>query len=148
MLQALAQFPGGLTPGILATRAKMKRSGGSWGTYLSRLRTAGLVVNEGDVLRATQAGLDFVGGGQPALTGEALIDDWRVRLGTEKNGRRRMFEVLLAAYPEAVTADELSARAEVDRNGGSWGTYLSMLRTNGLLQDVAGGFVAAEALYL
>lgn len=145
MLEQLAQFPGGLKPGILSARAKVKRSGGSWSTYLSALRTNGYVEETNGLLRITDAGLVAAGGARAPMSGADLLDDWRGRL---KAGARRMLDVLVDAYPEAVSSDELAAKAEIERSGGSWSTYLSLLRSNDLMVEPERGWHrAADAFF-
>lgn len=146
MLHELCQFPGGLKPGILSARAKVKRSGGSWATYLSKLRVAGFIDDSTGIIRATELGLEAGGGAREPMTGDELLDDWRRRLG-ENNGKRRMLDELVAVYPEALTADELSERTGVDRRGGSWATYLSVLRTNDLMVEIENGLYRASEVF-
>lgn len=146
MLNELAQFPGGLKPGILSARAKVKRRGGSWATYLSKLRTAGFIEEGGGIIRASERGLAACGGAREAMTGDELLEDWRRRLG-ENNGKRRMLDELVAVYPDALTAEELSERTGVDRRGGSWATYLSVLRTNDLLVEIENGLYRASEVF-
>jgi hypothetical protein len=112
--------------------AKLKRTGGTFGTYLSRLRTHGLVVKEGNELRITEEGLDFIGGAPLPTDAAELREDWRRRL---TGGARRMYDVLIDVFPEGLTTEELATRAGLSLSGGTFGTYLSRLRTNGLIDE-------------
>jgi hypothetical protein len=132
LLQALGRYPGGLTEPQAATMAKLKRTGGTFGTYLSRLRTHGLVVKEGNELRITEEGLDFIGGAPLPTDAAELREDWRRRL---TGGARRMYDVLIDVFPEGLTTEELATRAGLSLSGGTFGTYLSRLRTNGLIDE-------------
>lgn len=48
-----------------------------------------------------------------------------------------MLDVLIAFYPEALTRDELAQRVGYEVAGGTFNTYLSALRRNGL-PDITG----------
>lgn len=62
-------------------------------------------------------------------------------------GARRMLDLLVEARPNGLTRDELSERSGVSTAGGSFGTYLSKLRTAGLLREEGGMIFAAEVLF-
>jgi len=127
MLAALAEWPNGLTRSQLATQAGLKKRGGTFGTYLSRLRTSGYVTVDGDKVDITDAGLEAAGGRRPPKSAAELQDFWRARFS---GGALRMFDHLVDVYPRYVTRDELAEAAGVARSGGTFGTYLSRLVSN------------------
>lgn len=145
MLTELAHWPNGLTATQLSTRAKVKRSGGSWSTYLSALRVAGLIEDGGLGFVITDAGRDYIGIPETGpMTPAELRADW---LGRLKAGARRMLMVLVDQYPDTVARDQLSELAGVSTDGGSWSTYLSVLRTNDLITEpTRGEYRAADTL--
>jgi len=139
MLQVLvSRYPIALTKTQLGTFSKMKASGGSFGTYLSTLKGQGLIAQDGDLLQATEAGIEYLGESpQPPQTPDQVIAMWKDNL---TGGAKRMFENLVAIYPQTLTKEELGLQSEVVHTGGSFGTYLSILKSNGLV-DVRGSDV-------
>lgn len=135
MLGELAAFPNGLTATQLSLRAKVKRSGGSWSTYLSALRVGGLIDEGGVGFVATQAGLDWLGVSAPSATTPAELRDRWLGGSLLKAGARRMLSLLIEAFPNDVSREELSERSGVALSGGSWSTYLSTLRSNELVLE-------------
>jgi len=125
MLIALAQNPNGLTYTKLSLLTGISQSGGTWRTYLGELRGQGLV-DPGEPVRITQAGLKALGTYEPLPIGQALIDYWRSRLG--RSGKRAIFDAVLAAYPRGVAQEDVSARTGISMGGGTWRTYLGELR--------------------
>ncbi|MEJ0017479.1 MAG: hypothetical protein WDN25_13130 [Acetobacteraceae bacterium] len=144
ILRVLAQrHPARLTVAQWATLAGMSRRGGTWGTYVSRLRVAGLLDESGGTVACTTAGLD-VAGAQPAqpLTSSDVRAMWRNALGA---GPNRLIDILLR-HPTGLRRDGLAAEANMAPGGGTFGTYLSRLRTNGLIHVNGHQVTLAEEL--
>ena len=144
-LAVLAGFaPAGLTDAQWATIAGFKRSGGTWTTYRSRLRTAGLIEQVDGRWRSTAAGVAAVGGevAEVPAPGPALVAFWAERVP----GAGRMLKRLSQLYPKALKRDALAADLNMAGGGGTFGTYLSRLRGNGLLEEKAGRIRLAPAL--
>ena len=102
MVQQLTRvYPTGLTEPQLSVLAKVKRSGGSFGTYLSRIRTAGLAMREGEFWILTEAAAEKLDvAHQVPQSRDETIALWR---GILTGGARRMFEALLEAGPIGLT---------------------------------------------
>ncbi len=73
-----------------------------------------------------------------------IREQWRAAL---KAGARTMLDHLLDAYPDSVTRAELAEAAGLEQNGGTFGSYLSSLRSNGLA-EVNGGQVRAADVFV
>jgi hypothetical protein len=148
MLGVLArQYPLTVSRAQLAALAGMKRTGGTFGSYFSALRTGGLISETAGVVSITHEGL-AVAGAEPGVPGAPMTADevrerWR---GPLKAGARLMLDALLAAHPAALTRDQLAEAAGLERTGGTFGSYLSTLRSNGLA-DVTGDEVSAADVF-
>ncbi len=118
-----------------------KVSGGTFQSYWSALKTAGLIEEVNGQVTVTEAGLATAGvePSAPAST-EELLEVWRKAL---KAGARRMLDLLVEVYPESITRAELGERAGYSVAGGTFQSYLSSLRRNGLA-EVAGDMVTAS----
>lgn len=148
MLAVLAQHaPRRLTRSQLATLAKMRATGGTFGTYLSDLRRAGLIAESEGLLEITPAGRDHIGAdpAEAPQTAAAVRTQWRQSL---RAGAGRMFDLVIDAYPGGITRADLAAASGIELSGGTFGTYLSDLRRNGLISEDRGTITAAEILFL
>ncbi len=148
MLRRAAELhPLRVTWAQLAALANMKSTSGTFGSYKSALRTQGLLAEDGGLVEITEVGL--AAAGVPAdhepLTPDELQEMWRSKL---KAGARRMFDVVLDAYPQPVSKEELGEQAEISPTSGTFGSYLSTLRTNGLVEVDGQEVVATEILFL
>jgi hypothetical protein len=143
MLTVLAQrHPMVVTRAQLGTLAGFAPRGGTFGTYLGTLKRAGLIIEEHGEIRVTQDGLDHLGEiPESPQTTEELLAMWR---GALRAGERTMLDILVEAYPEGLTREDLGEAAGYASSGGTFGTYLGTLRRNGLI-EVDGPVVQASA---
>ena len=148
MLSALAQLhPTPLARGQVATLSDISPTSGTFSDYLSAIRSAGLIVEEGRTIALSGAGEAMVTGelGAGAPTSAELLDMWGRKL---KAGARRMLGALHTAYPDWMTRADLGERSEISPTSGTFSDYLSMLRRNGLLEEEGGQIRAGSALFL
>lgn len=152
MLEVLVtRYPMKFSKSQLGMLARVKHTGGSFGTYLSRLRTIGLVTDsishDGSYLIATQEGIKFLGDNIPQpMSSDEVIEMWKNALGTG-NGARRMFDILVDHYPHPLTKSDLGERSGINMSGGSFGTYLARLRSNSLIEVSGNEVKASEMLF-
>jgi GTPase SAR1 family protein len=130
MLEALVQYGSPMSRRKIALVSRIKTTGGSFGTYLSALKTAGYIVLDGDDVGLTPLGESVVPDVQP-IAKEQLISSWRSQF---TGGAKRMFDFLVSNQNEWVSREELGRETNMDVNGGSFGTYLSKLRTSGVIE--------------
>lgn len=134
MMIALAQRPG-LNARQLGVRAGLSSSSGTFGTYLSALRTAGWLIGErGTGFELTPAGVQALGSYEPLPSGTALLSYWLGELG--ESGASRMLSALHSAG-RAMTRAELGEAAGISSTSGTFGTYLSKLRTLELIEGTS-----------
>lgn len=125
-----------LTKAMVGSLAKLASSGGTFGTYFSRLKKNEYLVEDSDEgLTITDAGLAVIGrerrDSPPDL--EARIEMWR---GVLVKGARALFDEVLRTGGIAKT--ELGRVTNYEASGGTFGTYLSILRRNDLVKVVDG----------
>lgn len=144
MLAALVGYPFPLSRTQVATLAGMSPTGGSFSSYLSDLRVRGLIV-EGN------AGVDKL---EPTAEGRALMpsaapsspeDLWALWSSKLRKGEREMLRALIDEGPMSRTG--LAEVAGYEISGGSFSSYLSTLRTNGLITEERGGNISASTLF-
>lgn len=146
ILKVLAQrHPARFTMAQWATLAGMKRTGGTWQTYVSRLRSAGYLDEGGGQFGVTREGIAAAGAvpEQPQSSAD-VIAMWKGALGT---GPSKILDELVSAYPRAVDRETLADRAGMTASGGTFQTYLSRLSGNGLIERTRDGVRASEALF-
>lgn len=147
MLKVLvSRYPMKLTKSQLATFAKLSPRSGTFGTYFSSLKSRNLIIVEGDLLQASEEGIDFIGESpNPPQTTEEIISMWRENLN---GGARRMFDVLIENYPNPVTKEDLGEAVGMTHSSGSFGTYLSILRSNGIAETGREGVKASDNIFI
>ncbi len=135
MLEALARrHPTPLTRDQVATLAGLSPRSGTFSDYLSSLRTGGFVSEDGTrALLLTVKGLTAAGGPAPARGSAEVLALWLSKI--HKAGARRMLQALVDA-PYPITRTELAAAAEISPASGTFSDYLSILRRNGLLDEL------------
>lgn len=135
--------PAGMTESQWAVAAGLRRTGGTWAAYVSRLRSAGRINREGDLFFVTDAGLSDLGSGVTPLPppGLDLVSFWTSRI----SGVAPMLNHLAEAYPHWMTRDELAEALSLAASGGTFNAYLSRLRSPGLIEEDADKRVRASA---
>lgn len=144
MVEALGRmYPLRVTKSQWGTVAKLKTTGGTWSTYLSDIRRAGLIDENAAGYTLTEAGLAYIGGAPDPLTAAELQDHYRRIL---RSGAAKMLDALIAASPASMTRDELGSAADLSTAGGTFSTYLSDLTRNGLAERRGDGIAATDLL--
>lgn len=132
----------------VGTLAGFKITGGTFQTYFSTLRRHGLVdIDHEGLITATTEGLAAAGVDEPRpMSPDEVLELWRTRL---KRGARQMLDALVETYPAGYTRGQLADLLAMAETGGTFQTYLSTLRRNGLADVVDGGLVvASDTLFL
>lgn len=138
-------MPAKLTESQWATLAGLKRTSGTWSTYKSRLRTAGLIATDGKLWWATPLGITAAGSTAPrARTPLERIAMWARAVGPAS----KLLNILVAAHPEALSRSDLAARADLTPSSGTFSTYLSKLSGNGLVTKSGDKIRASDDLFL
>ncbi len=151
ILTALAWYPeANRTRAELGTLAGFTHTGGTFLTYISRLKGRGLIVTEGtDCIRITEAGLQWFGDRPPQTpsSSEEIQGMWLSKLGSSEG---EMLKALIEIYPDSFTREELAQRVNKEVTGGSFLTYLSRLRSACLIEESARGgpMKAASSLFI
>jgi uncharacterized protein DUF87 len=133
-LAALAAVhPSGMTESQWAVAAGLKRRGGTWTAYKSRLISAGRVARQGNVFFATQVGLADLGEEVSPLPppGAELVEFWARKI----SGIGPMLRHLARVYPDWLTREQLAEDIDLTHSGGTFTAYLSRLRSPGLIEE-------------
>jgi hypothetical protein len=111
---------------------------------LGRLRSLGLIeYPQQGAVRLTSAGAAIASPGMGILSRADLHRAWFSKL---PNPKVRILEQLIATYPDALTKDELAARAGASPTSSSYVNNLGNLRSLGLIDYPQQGYVAATDL--
>lgn len=141
ILVACAQYAptGGATREQLTILTGYKRS--SRDAYLQRLRERGYTEDNGTTISPTTEGVAALGDFTPLPTGEALRGYWLARLPA---GERRIFEVLLNAYPQPVSREDIDQHTGYQRS--SRDAYLQRMSARRIVSFPSRGAVVASDL--
>lgn len=134
ILGVLAEWPEGRTHSELAFLAGYSAKASTISVALAKLRSAGLV-EQGQPIRATEAGIAAAGGVRERPRGRDLLDEWLAhpRMG---EGERRVLLALVEADGE-LTHDELCERTGYSPSASTISVVLSKLRKLGLVEKGA-----------
>lgn len=139
ILTACAQYPDGIGRNELTILTAYKRS--TRDTYIQRLSEQGLVRASGKTIYITEAGLGALGTDfEPLPVGSRLQDYWREKL---PQGERRIFDVLVVAYPRDVSREDISEKTDFKRS--TRDTYLQRMITKRIVENVGSSRVRASA---
>lgn len=141
-LAALASvYPSGMTEAQWAVASVLKRTGGTWSTYVSRLRMAGRIVEENGLFYVSEKGLADLGGEVAPMPapGPALVQFWAGKITAVGPMLNRLAEI----YPTWTTREQLAADLNLAVGGGTFSTYLSRLRSPGLIEEDRDGALRA-----
>jgi hypothetical protein len=139
-----ARHPARFTKAQWATLSGMKRTGGTWQTYVSRLRTSGYIDETGGLVSLTATGLKAAGKVDLPAPG-SVVHQWKEALGS---GPSKMIDVLLNAHPSAMDRANLADKVGMVATGGTFQTYLSRLKSNGLVEIAGRKVTASQTLFL
>lgn len=125
-LSVLASYPDGRTKRQLGIQAGYSSNSGSFRNTLSSLKTRGFITRDGDNVIPTSAGIEAAGGLLPLPTGGELVDHWLSQL---EKAPAEILRVLVDAYPNALSKEEVGAKSGYQASSGSFRNALSRLRT-------------------
>lgn len=132
--------------GFIAGYRVGKKVGGTYGNILGQLRAAALVEYVATDLRLTDAGAAQASDPGIPRTTDGLQQAVYARLsGVE----RRVLEAVVSVYPNPATKQDIGAAAGYtvgEKVGGTFGNILGKLRTLGLIDYPAPGYVVAAAI--
>lgn len=136
ILTALVQAGKPLSRRQVALWCEYAASSGSFSNLLSRLRTAGFIVDMamdgGQGLEVSQDGVNALGPYEPLPTGTALHDYWIHRMGGGAPGR--ILELMIGNYPTPALREWIANQLGYELSG-SFSNALSKLRGFNLIED-------------
>lgn len=133
ILGVVAHFPAtGASKAKVALWAGYSASSGSFRNALGALRSAGLL-NTGEPMIPTKAGVAAAGGLVDLPTGAELLDYWSRHSAIGK-AERAILTVLVEKLPGTMTKDEVAEAAEYQVTSGSFRNALGRLRTLQLIE--------------
>lgn len=128
-----ARSPAGYSRAQVGALTKFSHRGGTFNTYLSDLRRAGFIEERDGLLFASDAGIAQFGDKPPApATHEEVMEQWKRAL---RSGAFKMLQVIVDAGHEGLHRANLADRVNMTAAGGTFNTYLSDLRRNGLIEE-------------
>ncbi len=146
MLKVAAQFyPGTVTKQQMGTIAVFTIKGGTFKTYLSELQRTGWIEVSGNDITITESGLENVGNIEPLSTDPSvLLEMWASKF---RVGAGNLLKVIAQEYPNHITKEMLGEKANMIIEGGTFKTYLSELRRNGLITISGDNIKASKELF-
>lgn len=140
----IVRHPDRLTKSQLGTLVGFKATGGTFGAYISTLKSAELITDINGTLGVTEKGLEYPLEEEVPQTPEERQAMWKGRL---KLGARKMFDVILETYPGSITKENLGEAVGNIHTGGTFGAYLSTMKSAGLIEVVGQDIRASDNLF-
>lgn len=122
-------YPNTLTKQRIATLSGFSVKGGTFNTYISELKRNNWVVGS-DKLIATEEGLRN-SNPKEIPSGEELLRLWKGRF---RAGAGKILQLLFESYPNEVSKEDIGYSTGFEPTGGTFNTYISELKRNGLIE--------------
>ncbi len=135
-------YPNALTKQRIATLSGFSVKGGTFNTYISELKRNGWVKGTNE-LSATEEGL-VNSEPKEIPSGEELLRLWKGRF---RAGAGKILESLYHSYPNEVSKDEVGIETGFEPTGGTFNTYISELKRNGLIEVNNNGLRISEEFF-
>ena len=143
MLNWLAgAYPQELTKQRLATLSGFSVKGGTFNTYISELKRNGWIVGNNQ-LSITEDGLQNATP-QEIPSGEQLLELWCNKF---RQGASNILRIVYNKYPNSITKEDIGYETGFESSGGTFNTYLSELRRNGLIKIEGNEVTASQEFF-
>lgn len=127
----------------LAAFVGIRHTTGTFSTYISELKAAGLI----DEVSRSDVALTALGRATASTSTERLPATlselhamWRGKLGGTPG---KMLDILIRVHPRPIAKERIAATLGISHTTGTFSTYISQLREAGLLQEVTRSEVVA-----
>jgi len=137
-------YPLHRTKAQIGTLAGMTPSGGTFRTYFPKLKRLRLLAENDIGVVITPEGLAAIGGKPAEMGQQDVVEMWRRSLNA---GERKLLDLLINAR-DGMTKELLARAAGMEPSGGTFRTYLPVLKRNGLAQERDGFIYLGDALML
>lgn len=146
LAELAARAPAGYSKPQLGTLTRYSHKGGTFNTYMSNLRHGGLIEERDGLVFASDTGIEALGDQVPEAptSHEEAMRQWSKAL---RAGAYRMLETVVGAGAEGINRQDLAYAVEMTATGGTFNTYLSDLRRNGLIADRNAVAIANDILF-
>ncbi|MDB5448075.1 MAG: hypothetical protein JWQ97_3392 [Phenylobacterium sp.] len=125
---------------VIAFHVGMNANGGGFNNYLGALRSSGFITYPQPGMVA------LTDDGRARATAPSAISNSEVQeaaLAKVQPQHRRVMEIVLRAYPDQVSREDVAAEVGMNAGGGGFNNYLGRLRSLLMLDYPAPGFVRA-----
>ena len=147
ILQELAsRYPAGYTRSQVGLLTGYRPKGGTFSSYLSNLFRAGYLDKRGELLHATESGIDRIGDNVPPAptTHEEVMALWKKAL---RPGAYKILETVIEAGQHGIEKQEIANQLGYEAGGGTFSSYVSNLYRNSLITKNGNIFMAADILF-
>ncbi len=129
-----ARAPAGYSKPQVGALTRFSHKGGTFNTYLSDLRRSGFLDEHDGLLFASVYGIQALGADVPIApkSHDDVMAQWQRAL---RAGAFRILHSIVAAGPAGISRQDLALAVDMTASGGTFNTYLSDLRRNGLITD-------------
>jgi len=141
-----SRYPAGYSKPQVGTLTGYSHKGGTFNTYLSDLRRLGYIDERDGLMFATDPGIESIGDRVPEKP-KSHDEDMGMWNQALRAGAFRMLQAIVDSGPDGIDKDSLALSVDMTASGGTFNTYLSDLRRNGLINDRSGHYTAQDILF-
>ena len=148
--QVAARSPAGYSRSQVAVLTGFSPRGGTFNTYLGNLRKAGFIREDGSgksaIVYVTELGITHLGDDIPdtPTSHDEAMAMWSKAL---RAGCYQMLQAIVTAGDDGIDREDLAAAVEMTVSGGTFNTYLGVLRRNGLIIETGKVSKANDILF-
>jgi len=129
----------------VAILSQYSLTSGAFGQAISLLKQKGYVLQEGIILKPTDAGIKVLGPYEPLPTDhDEIIRTWRGKLGEQPDN---ILTVLAKAYPQSLSRQEIADETKYSVKSGSFGQGISTLLKMSLIESDGQKLKASKNLW-
>lgn len=141
-----ARSPAGYSKSQVGALTGYSVKGGTFGTYMSDLRRNGLLEEQNGLIYATDNGIIYLGNDIPEApkTHYEMMRQWQKAL---RSGAYKMLDAIVSAGTQGIEREDVADLVNMTASGGTFGTYLSDLRRNGLITVQGQNITANDILF-
>lgn len=146
LAELCARHPAGYSHAQVGALTRFSPNGGTFRTYMSDLRREGVIEERGGLIYASEKGILLMGDSIPAkpTTHQEAMRQWQTAL---RAGAYRMLEVVVDEGIMGIDRSDLATSVSMEENGGTFRTYLSDLKRNGLIRSSRSRLFANDILF-
>ncbi|WP_374949601.1 hypothetical protein [Mucilaginibacter sp.] len=147
LIAAAMRYPNVVSKLRIGLLSGLSSKSGTFSTYIASLKKDGLITVEPGGIKATELAVEQLGTYEPLATNpDTIVQYWKGFIGAG-SGAARILQHLADHHPEQESKSNLGHAIGMSHTSGSFNTYLSKLKSLGLIKAEGQMLRAADELF-